>query len=98
MKENILFTIAGLVLGFFVGFFMANSTGAGRQPPPGAPAATDSARLPPGHPDVNGDGGAGSAASSSAQAQRAMDAADRNPKDFAAQVRAAAVFYQLSSY
>ncbi len=96
MKDNILFTIAGLVLGFFVGFFMANNTGAGQPPPAAAPAAADSARLPPGHPNVSGEGGA--AASSSAQAQQAMDEADRNPKDFAAQIRAAAVFYQLGSY
>ncbi|HWT01901.1 MAG TPA: tetratricopeptide repeat protein [Pyrinomonadaceae bacterium] len=104
MKENILFTVAGLVLGFFIGFFMANSTGAGQMP--AAPTtAADSARpldasgaagqLPPGHPNVDG---GGSAAASSAQAQQAMDEADRNPKDFTAQIRAAAVFYQLGSY
>ncbi|HKQ52413.1 MAG TPA: tetratricopeptide repeat protein [Pyrinomonadaceae bacterium] len=98
MKENILFTIAGLVLGFFVGFFMANNTGAGQPPRPVAPAATGSAQLPPGHPNIDGDGGAGSAAASSAQAQQAMDEADRNPQDFTAQIRAAALFYQLGSY
>ena len=99
MKENILFTIAGLVLGFFVGFFMANSTGAG-QPPPAAGSARGeaAASLPPGHPNVSGEGGAGSAAASSAQAQQAMDAADRAPQDFDAQLRAAAVFYQLGTY
>ncbi|HYG81191.1 MAG TPA: tetratricopeptide repeat protein [Pyrinomonadaceae bacterium] len=104
MKENILFTVAGLVLGLFIGFFLANSTGAGQMP--AAPAAADSARplgpseaagqLPPGHPNISGSGGA--AAASSAQAQQAMDEADRNPKDFAAQIRAAAVFYQLGAY
>jgi Flp pilus assembly protein TadD len=99
MKENILFTIAGLVLGFFVGFFMANNAGAGQQPSAAAPSAADSARLPPGHPNVPGAGGAGGAAAAdSAQAQQAMDEADRNPKDFAAQIRAAALFYQLGSY
>jgi Flp pilus assembly protein TadD len=104
MKENILFTIAGLVLGFFIGFFMANSTGAGQTPP--ATTTANSARpldqaaaagqLPPGHPNISA--GDGSAASTSAQAQQAMDEADRNPKDFTAQIRAAAVFYQLGSY
>ncbi|HEY0376359.1 MAG TPA: tetratricopeptide repeat protein [Pyrinomonadaceae bacterium] len=104
MKENILFTIAGIVLGFFIGFFIANSTGAGQmtQATPTANSArpldsTDAGgQLPPGHPNVAADGGA--AASTSAQAQQAMDEADRNPKDFAAQIRAAAVFYQLGSY
>ena len=104
MKENILFSIAGLVLGFFIGFFLANSNDAGQTP--GTTAATNAARpldqpeaggaLPPGHPNISGGGGA--AAASSAQAQQAMDEADRNPKDFTAQIRAAAVFYQLGSY
>ena len=105
MKENILFTVAGLVLGFFIGFFMANSTGA-EQMPAAPAAASDSARpldsseaagqLPPGHPSVSG--GGSSAAGSSALAQQAMDEADRNPKDFAAQLNAAAVFFQFGSY
>ncbi|HJU54975.1 MAG TPA: tetratricopeptide repeat protein [Pyrinomonadaceae bacterium] len=104
MKENILFSVAGLVLGFFIGFFLANSNDAGQTP--GAAATTNAARpldqteaggqLPPGHPNIAG--GGGSAAASSALAQQAMDEADRNPKDFAAQMRAAVVFYQLGSY
>ena len=104
MKENILFTVAGLVLGFFIGFFLANSTGAGQMT--ATPATANSARplnpeesggqLPPGHPNIAASNG--SAASTSAQAQQAMDEADRSPKDFAAQIRAAAVFYQLGSY
>lgn len=104
MKENILFSIAGVFLGFFIGFFIANSIGT---PRPGADAVnTSQARpanqvrgdepLPPNHPKLD-EGGAGSAAASSAQAQAAMDTADRNPQDFTAQIRAAATFYQLGS-
>ena len=107
MKENILFSIAGVFLGFFIGFFIANSLGASR--PVATTAANTSAarplnpaqaggQLPPGHPDLNDGGGGGSAAASSAQAQAAMDAADRSPQDFTAQIRAAAVFYQLESF
>jgi len=110
MRENILYSIAGIVLGFFIGFFIANFSAS---PRPGASitngAPNNSARpldqtqaggqLPPGHPNVNGaDGNQGSAASTSAQAQAAMDEADRNPQDFAAQIRAAATFFQLSAY
>ena len=110
MRENILYSIAGIVLGFFIGFFIANFSGS---PRPGADitnsAPNNPARrldetqaggpLPPGHPDLNGaDGKQGSAASTSAQAQAAMDEADRNPQDFAAQIRAAATFFQLSAY
>jgi Flp pilus assembly protein TadD len=110
MRENILYSIAGIVLGFFIGFFIANFSAS---PRPGASitnsASNNSARsldqpqageqLPPGHPNINAaDGNQGNAASTSAQAQAAMDEADRNPQDFAAQIRAAATFFQLSAY
>lgn len=107
MTKNIFYSIAGIVLGFFIGFFIANFGG---RPRPGAGSANTSssaarpldpaqgdASLPPGHPTVNNGNGQESAAASSAQAQAAMDTADRNPKDFNAQIRAAAIFYQLSS-
>jgi len=65
--------------------------------------------LPPGHPSVDAGGaetagggsetaGGGPAASVSAAAQAAMDKADRAPKDFAAQLDAARVFYQQRDY
>lgn len=60
--------------------------------------------LPPGHPDIGGaanesTGGASStAASTSAEAQDAMDKADRTPKDFKAQLDAGQVFWQHKDY
>src|SRR5919202_1710908 len=53
------------------------------------------ARRPRGAPRNTG---TASAAASSADAQQAMAAADRNPKDYAAQMKAAAVFYQADDY
>jgi tetratricopeptide (TPR) repeat protein len=116
MSKNVLYCVLGVVLGFAVGFFVANSVTR-----PGAPAAAaprtssgaagplsseqqSSGKLPPGHPNVAGvDTDAGdanapaqpSAASTSADAQAAMDKADRNPKDFQAQADAASVFYNF---
>jgi tetratricopeptide (TPR) repeat protein len=102
MRENLLYSIAGVVLGFFIGFFIANMGGEQNLSPnaPVNPARSLSptqadGKLPPGHPEVAGS--EGSAAASSVQAQSAMDAADRNPQDFTAQIRAAAIFYQLQS-
>lgn len=106
MTRNILYSLAGVVLGFFLGFFIANFGG---KPRPGATAvgasqsrsvegAGSDGQLPPGHPNVADGGGANNAAATSAQAQAAMDAADRNPQDFTAQIRAAAIFYQLESF
>jgi tetratricopeptide (TPR) repeat protein len=101
MRKNILYSIAGVVLGFFLGFFIANFGGKPR------PVNTSQSRplnqtqgdgqLPPNHPNINDGGANGTAAASSAQAQAAMDAADRNPQDFTAQIRAAAIFYQLQT-
>jgi tetratricopeptide (TPR) repeat protein len=105
--KNILFSIAGVVLGFFIGFTIANVGGKPRlsATAANAPSARPSdpaqpgGQLPPGHPNLNDGNGAGSsAASSSAQAQAAMDAADRNPQDFTAQITAAATFYQLEAF
>jgi tetratricopeptide (TPR) repeat protein len=104
MNKNILYSVVGVVLGFFIGFFIANSGG---RPRLGAINNQNSStlahgetqtggQLPPGHPNLN-EGAAGSAAATNTQAQAAMDAADRNPQDFTAQIRAAAIFYQLES-
>ena len=120
MNRNIIFSIVGLGLGFFVGFLLANNISGDRRAvtpdavandttktanapaPPLDPTAT-SGELPPGHPEVNGGGGTTSAANkspaaSSAQAQSAMEAADRAPKDFKQQMNAAAIFYQAGDF
>jgi tetratricopeptide (TPR) repeat protein len=102
MRKNIFYSVAGVLLGFFLGFFIANL--GGRPRPVAANSSTarplDPTRadgqLPPNHPNVS-EGGGNAAAASSAQAQTAMDTADRNPQDFNAQIRAAAFFYQLQS-
>ncbi len=71
------------------------------------PSQSD-APLPPGHPDIGGAGGATgaggagvpstTAAATSAEAQKAMEKADRTPKEFDAQLSAAQVFYNLQDY
>jgi tetratricopeptide (TPR) repeat protein len=56
--------------------------------------------LPPGHPSINGptanDQSGGAA--SSPEIQTAMDTADRNPRDFDAQMTAADAFYNAKAY
>jgi tetratricopeptide (TPR) repeat protein len=109
MSKNLLLCALGLVLGFFVGFLITNSitkpsaqvaqarpaAGTGGEARPLSPDQA-SGELPPGHPEVSGagGGGAGTAASTSAEAQGAMDKADRAPKDFQAQLEAARTFYE----
>ncbi|MGH9943426.1 MAG: tetratricopeptide repeat protein [Pyrinomonadaceae bacterium] len=112
MSKNILYCVVGLTLGFFVGFLLANNISFEQRAasaPSGVPASQNAAappldpttttgELPPGHPAVEGGGANGSAAASSAQAQAAMEAADRTPKNFDLQMNAAAVFYQLNDF
>lgn len=111
MTKNLLLCAAGVVAGFLVGFLVTNSLshptemreasaarrGAPLPAPDGAPGAAD---LPPNHPDIGGGapGGAGTAASTSPEAQSAMERADRNPKDFDAQWAAAETFRRLKDF
>src|ERR1041385_5497054 len=106
MSKNIFYSILGVVLGFFLGFTVANFGGRPRlasnalrasNGSPGPLEPGQNGQLPPGHPDINDNGAGGSPAASSAQAQAAMDAADRNPNDFKAQIRAAAIFFRLGA-
>jgi tetratricopeptide (TPR) repeat protein len=107
MTKNILYSIAGILLGFFLGFTVANfggrprlasnATSASGGPVRPLEPEQEGGQLPPGHPSINDSASGSTPAASSAQAQAAMDEADRNPKDFTAQIRAAAIFFQLGS-
>ncbi|HEV2861088.1 MAG TPA: tetratricopeptide repeat protein [Pyrinomonadaceae bacterium] len=103
--------VLGLVIGFFVTNPLTRPGAQTLRQP--AAATTDAGpldaeqaggELPPGHPDIGGadtpgaGGGTGTAASTSAEAQGAMDRADRDPKDFKAQKEAGEVFYGLHDY
>jgi tetratricopeptide (TPR) repeat protein len=111
MSKNVLYCALGIVVGFFVGFFVVNSmTKPGAQATSARAASGSGAgplrpeqmsgQLPPGHPEVGAgaDDAKASPASTSAEAQTAMDKADRAPKDFDAQVEAGRVFYGLNDY
>lgn len=76
MTKNILLTVVGAVLGFMLGFLVANSFSKALTPPgsvadtvsramPAAPPldpAQTSGKLPPNHPNISGDAAAGDAA------------------------------------
>ena len=94
-KENILFIVIGLLAGFMIGFFFANSVNQGAMVPSMAGSATQgqNAALPSGHPAVPGaDGGA------VPEVQAAIDSAKQNPNDFKAQLKAAELYYQIQRF
>jgi tetratricopeptide (TPR) repeat protein len=106
MMRSFLFCLAGLFCGGIIGFLVANNSAPvtavapapARQSngvaPPLDPEQT-SGELPANHPPLDAGGGQPSnPAASVPEVQQAMDAADRNPKDYEAQMSAAAAFYQ----
>jgi tetratricopeptide (TPR) repeat protein len=113
----LLFCLGGLVVGFAVGFYLANQINVPAAPaaavqqrpaPGGAAGPLDPSQqggpLPPGHPDISQTASDGSpadpngAAATNADAQAAMEAADREPSDFKLQLDAARTFYGLKAY
>jgi len=94
-RDNLLFAIIGLLLGFIVGFmlagFMTQRDAASRS------TTQQTQSLPPNHPPVNGDQ-AGDPQQIFAQVQAAMKQARENPNDFDAQVTAAKLEYQVQRY
>jgi tetratricopeptide (TPR) repeat protein len=97
-RENLLFAIIGILLGFIVGFLLANSINqrdfAARL---GTTAGQQSQNLPPNHPPIGGDQAEGGQ-QMLASVQTAMKQARENPNDFEAQVTAAKLEYQIQRY
>jgi Flp pilus assembly protein TadD len=103
--------LLGFILGFFFSGWVAPTPAGNARSARASTSATTSAPpldpqqqagpLPPGHPSINdtssGNDQSGGAASSP-EIQSAMDTADRNPRDYEAQMTAAAAFYQGGAY
>ena len=98
-RENLLFAIIGILLGFIVGFLLANSINqrdfASRL---GATPDQQSQNLPPNHPPIGGDQSGEGGQQMLASVQTAMKQARENPNDFEAQVTAAKLEYQIQRF
>ncbi len=100
-RDNLLFAIIGILLGFIAGFLLAsNITQREAAMRVGAMTAQSSQSLPPNHPPVGGaDQTAGEGGQQMlASVQTAMKQARENPNDFDAQVTAAKLEYQIQRY
>lgn len=109
-KENILYGIIGLLVGVIVGFFVTNSIN--RSTPTTAPAAAASPApgaagvLPPDHPPPAATAAGGASASQpatggggpQADVTAAIQQARSEPKNFAAQMKAGSLYYQIGRY
>lgn len=98
-RENLLFAIIGILLGFICGFMLASSmsqkmvtTTAGQ---------SNNQQLPADHPPIGGGAGAGAAtnpAAMQAEVTASIQKARNEPKNFDAQLKAAELFYQIQRY
>ena len=93
-RENLLFAVIGVLLGFIVGFMFASSMS---QKAAQTQMAGASQNLPADHPPV----GAQNAGDPAAQRQQVMaqiEKARNEPQNFEAQMAAAQLYYQIQRY
>ena len=94
-RENILFGIIGILLGFIVGFMFASSMSQKMQT-----ASTVSQGLPSDHPPVAAQpgGAGGNPEQVRAQVTADIEKARNEPQNFDAQVKAAELFYRIGRF
>ena len=93
-RENLLFAIIGLLLGFIVGFMFASSMS---QKTASQQAAAGSQSLPADHPPV-GAQNAPNPQGMQAEVQASLEKARNEPKNFDAQMKAADLYYQIQRF
>lgn len=97
-KENVLFSIIGLLLGCIIGFIFANSVNQQGAAPRQPPAARQNSNLPPDHPQIGSNGVADQGSAMQEEVTAQIQQARNEPNNFDAQVKAADLFYQIHRY
>jgi tetratricopeptide (TPR) repeat protein len=95
-RENLLFAIIGILLGFIVGFLFA-STMSQRTNAPAAASMTSNQNLPADHPQIPS-GDSKNPQQTFAEVQAAIAKARSEPNNFESQMKAAELFYQIQRY
>ncbi len=93
-RENLLFAIIGILLGFIVGFMFASSMA---QKTAMQQTAASSQTLPADHPPVAGQN-APDPQKMREEVAASLEKARNEPKNFDAQIKAAALYYQIQRY
>jgi tetratricopeptide (TPR) repeat protein len=98
-RDNLLFVIIGILLGFIAGFMFATSWSQRDAATRAAATTTQQGQnLPLNHPPVGGDQSSDGGQQMLAQVQEAMKRAREHPEDFDAQVTAAQLEYKIQRY
>ncbi len=95
-RENFLFGIIGVLLGFILGF-MLHGVMSQRDAERAAASTQQRPQLPTDHPPID-NAGSGNPQQSMEQVQETIARARNNPKDFEAQINAARLEYQIQQY
>lgn len=93
-RENLLFAIIGILLGFIGGFIFASTMS---QRTANGPAVAATQNLPPDHPQV-GANNPGNAGGMQTEVTDALAKAKNEPQNFEAQLKAAELYYQIQRY
>jgi len=94
-RENLLFAIIGILLGFIVGFMFASSMS---QKQASQQTAAASQGLPADHPPIAGSQNAPDPQAMRAEVAASLEKARNEPNNFDAQVKAAELYYQIQRY
>jgi tetratricopeptide (TPR) repeat protein len=91
-RENLLFAVIGLLLGFIVGFMFASSRATQMQ------MASATQNLPADHPPIGAQSGGTDPAAAPEEVRVQIAKARKEPQNFDAQVQAANLFYRIQRY
>jgi tetratricopeptide (TPR) repeat protein len=94
-RENLLFGIIGILLGFIVGFMFASSMSQKTQQ---AQLASAGQSMPADHPPVGAQNPSGNPDEVRAQVTESIEKARNEPQNFEAQLKAAELYYQIGRY
>ena len=93
-RENLLFAIIGILLGFIVGFMFASSMSQKQT----QQLAAASQGLPADHPPIAGGQNAPDPQAMRAEVASQLEKARNEPNNFDAQIKAAQLYYQIQRY
>ncbi len=93
-RENLLFAIIGILLGFIIGFMLASSMAQKTA----MQSASSAQTLPADHPPVSGGQNAPDPQKMREEVAASLEKARNEPKNFDAQIKAAALYYQIQRY
>ncbi len=95
-RENLLFSIIGLLLGFIIGFMFASTMSQRLGPGPSA-ATAGTQNLPADHPPLD-QGGSANPQGMQAEVAASLEKARKEPNNFEAQIKAAELYYQIQRF